>query len=240
MFLNAPLSAALDRIAERAADVRRAFTPGAIPAHDDVATPSPSSTFTLDPLSVVAPEGAYFVTAGSNGRAEYARDGGFAIRDGLLVDASGRALLGTREPGGRQEALRVDPVDSALGRIGGARVSSDGTFEYRRTTVDPRTGLRESQLAVVGRLVLARFPAGTRLHAGDGSHGVPPSGVSPEVGHPGEGSFAALLPMQRERSRVDLDESLARLKEAYVAFEAIQAAQTARGHLGKTAMDLLK
>jgi len=46
--------------------------------------------------------------------------------------------------------------------------------------------------------------------------------------------------MQRERSRVDLDQSLARLKEAYVAFEAMQAAQTARGRLGKTAMDLLK
>jgi hypothetical protein len=31
MFLNPAMSAALDRIAERAADVRRAFTPGALP-----------------------------------------------------------------------------------------------------------------------------------------------------------------------------------------------------------------
>jgi hypothetical protein len=38
MFLNAGLSAALDRVAERAADVRRAFTPGALPVRGDVAT----------------------------------------------------------------------------------------------------------------------------------------------------------------------------------------------------------
>ena len=46
--------------------------------------------------------------------------------------------------------------------------------------------------------------------------------------------------MQRERSRVDVDESLARLKDAYLAFEALQAAEAAKGRLGKTAMDLLK
>ncbi len=240
MFLNAPLSAALDRIAERAADVRRAFTPGASPMHDDVAAPSSSSSFTLDPLCVVAPEGAYFVTADSNGSTAYTRDGAFAIRDGRLVDAAGRRLLGTSEPGGRQRELRVDAVDAALGRVDGARVAADGTFEYRRTTVDPRSGMRESQRVVVGRLVLARFPAGTRLDASDGSHAAAPAGVSPEIGRPADGSFAPLLPMQRERSRVELDESLARLKEAYVAFEAIQAAQAARARLGKTAMDLLK
>ncbi len=46
--------------------------------------------------------------------------------------------------------------------------------------------------------------------------------------------------MHRERSRVDVDESLIRLKEAYLAFDALQAAEAARAHLGKTAMDLLK
>ena len=46
--------------------------------------------------------------------------------------------------------------------------------------------------------------------------------------------------MRRERSRVDIDESLMRLKEAYLAFDALQAAEAAKGHLGKTAMDLLK
>ena len=38
MFLSTSLSAALDRIAERAADVRRAYTPAAVPQEDDVAS----------------------------------------------------------------------------------------------------------------------------------------------------------------------------------------------------------
>jgi hypothetical protein len=46
--------------------------------------------------------------------------------------------------------------------------------------------------------------------------------------------------MHRTRSGVELDESLIRLKEAYLTFDALQAAETAKGHLGKTTMDLLK
>ncbi len=46
--------------------------------------------------------------------------------------------------------------------------------------------------------------------------------------------------MRRERSRVDLDASLARLKDAYVAFDALAAAETAKQRLGKTAMDVVK
>lgn len=239
MFLDAPLGAALDRIAERAADVRRAFVPGAVPEHDDVATPAASSAFTLDPLSVRAPEGTYFLTAGARGETRYSRDGAFAIRDGRLVDGSGSPVLGTL-PSGERGELRADAVDAALGRIAGASIRPDGTLAYRRTTTDPRTGERESRQIVVGRLLVARFPAGTRLDARDDDSGAAPAGVAADVGSPGEGRFARVVPMQRERSRVDLDESLARLKEAYVAFEAMQAAQTARGRLGKTAMDLLK
>lgn len=46
--------------------------------------------------------------------------------------------------------------------------------------------------------------------------------------------------MRRERSRINVDESLARLKDAYLAFDALQAAEAAKAHVGKTAMDLLK
>jgi flagellar basal body rod protein FlgG len=239
MFLNSSLALALDRISERAADVRRAYTPGAVPRYDDVATAAPSSAFTLDPLAVTAPDGAYFVSVDDSGRRVYTRNGSFAIRDGRLAGADGRPILGSA-PGGSLSELRVDPVDEALGRIGDAQIEPDGTFVYRRDTLDPRSGRHESLRVVVGRIALARFPAGTRLEADDAGHAAPPDGVSPEIGLAADGKFAALAPMQRERSRVDLDESLVRLKEAYLVFDALRAAEAAKHHLGKTAMDLLK
>jgi flagellar basal body rod protein FlgG len=239
MFLNSSLSLALDRIAERVADVRRAYTPGAVPVHDDVATASAAPTFALDPLAVVAPEGAYFVAAEQGGRV-YSRDGSFSLRDGALVDSGGRPICGVSSGDASLHELRVDRVDEALGRVSDPAIETDGTLVYRRATVDPRSGAREMQRVVVGRIALAHFPAGTRLESSDGSHLRPPNGTSAQFGLPSDGKFGALTPMQRERSRVDIDESLARLREAYLAFAALQAAEAAKGHLGKTAMDLLK
>jgi flagellar basal body rod protein FlgG len=240
MFLSSSLNAALDRIAERAADVRRAYTPGAVPQHDDVATPSPSSYFTFDPLAVVAPDGAYFVTSDDQGRRAYTRDGSFALRGGRLLDGEGRPIFGVRAPGGALTELGVDPVDEELGRVREAAIERDGSFVYRRETIDPRSGARESQRVVVGRVALARFPAGTRLETSDGIDCSPPAGIVPQLGLAGDASFAPLTPMHRERSRVDIDESLARLKDAYLTFDALQAAEAAKSHLRKTAMDLLK
>lgn len=240
MFLNPSLSSALDRIAERASDLRRAYTPGAVAQHDDVATPATATDFTLDPLSVTAPDGAYFVANDEQGGRTYTRDGSFALRGDRLVDGDGRPILGVRTPGGALVELAVDPVDEALGRIHDAAIERDGGFVYVRDVVDPRSGTREAQRVVVGRLALARFPAGTRLETSDGSHCVPPSGVLAQAGLAGDGGFGPLLPMHRERSRIDVNESLIRLKDAYLAFDALQAAEAAKGHLGKTAMDLLK
>jgi flagellar basal body rod protein FlgG len=237
VFLNPTIGAALDRIAERAADVRRAFLPGAVPAHDDVAA-APSSEFTLDPLSVAPPDGAYFITSDSRGRPAYTRDGSFALRDGRLVDAAGAPVCGLR--GGTLVELRADPVDVALGRVNDPRIEPDGSFVYQRSTLDPRSGTRESQRVLVGRLALARFPAASRLESSDGDRLSAPPGVPAQTGLAGDGNFARLAPMQRERSRVNLDESLVRLDDAYITFDALQAAEAAKGHLGKTAMDLLK
>ena len=117
MFLNPSLTGALDRIAERAADLRRAYAPGAIPQNDDVATPAAASDFTLNPLSVVAPDASFFIVADEQGSRFYTRDGTFALRDGALVDENGRPVLGVRRPGGAVAALRVDGIDAALGRI---------------------------------------------------------------------------------------------------------------------------
>lgn len=240
MFLNPSLSGALDRIAERAADVRRAYTPGAIPQYDDVAAPATSSDFTLDPLAVVAPDGAYFMTNDDRGRRAFTRDGLFALHGGRLVDAGGRPILGVRAPGAALTELRVDPVDDALGRAHGPAMEPDGTFVYHRDAFDPRSGMRESQRIVVGRVALARFPAATRLETTDGNYCVAPAGVNAQTGVANDGSFAPLTPMRRERSRIDIDESLVRLKEAYLTFDALAAAEAAKAHLGKAAMDLLK
>jgi flagellar basal body rod protein FlgG len=240
VFLNPTMSAALDRIAERAGDVRRAFTPAAVPQRDDVATSAPSSGFTLDPLSVAAPDGTYFIVSDSRGHMAYTRDGAFALRDGRLVAPDGASVFGVRAPGAELSELDVEPVDAALGRVGEPHIESDGRLVYRRNTLDPRSGARNVQRVVIGRIALARFPAGTRLDQNDPNHSLAPRGQTPEVGLPGDDGFAQLATMQRERSRVNLDESLARLDDAYLAFDALAAAEAAKGHLGKTVMDLLK
>jgi hypothetical protein len=237
MFLNAPLAAALDRIAERAADVRRAFEPGGAPLRDDVAAVHPSEP-ALDPLSVAVPADAYLMLEGARGRT-YTRDGSLALRDGRLVDVSGRCVLGTAARGGPLVALSIDPIDAALGRASDPRVEADGTVAYDRWSIDPRNGAREAQRVVAGRLALARFPAGTRLEPSRDGAAAPP-GVVPHVGAPGDGSFAALETMRRTGAGIDVDAGLARLKDAYVAFDALQAAEAAKGRFGKTALDLLK
>ena len=234
------MSAALERIAERAADVRRAFLPGSVPDHHDVATAGGGSTFTLDPLSAAAPEGAYFISVDLRGRTGYSRDGTFHITGGKLVNAGGRAIMGRTTSGAALSELHVDPVDVALGRAAGARIEPDGSVVYRRSALDPRTGTPAARDVVVGRIALARFPAATQLDAADGERFFAPKGVSPHVGLAGDATFGALAPMRRERSRVDLDASLARLKDAYVAFDALAAAETAKQRLGKTAMDVVK
>jgi flagellar basal body rod protein FlgG len=240
MFLNAGMSAALDRIAERASDVRRAFTPGALPVNGDVATGAARARFTLDPMSMQAPDGGYFVVAGDDGARAYTRDGSFRFSNGRLETEDGRPVLGRRQPDGPLESLTVDPVDAALGRVGAARVDDDGGVRYARSMVDPRTGKRTNVDVSIGRVAVARFPASTALESKDGRTFAPPQNVVPHVGVPLDGTFAALTPHRREESRVDIDRSLERLKDAYVAFDALAAAEAARGRFGKTVMDVVK
>lgn len=240
MMINAATQDALDRIAQRAADVQRAFTPGALPAFGDVATDAGSSRAALDPLSVAAPAQAYFLTTDARGRTVYTRDGCFALRDGTLTGADGRAILGFTSDQGAASALHVDPVDEALGRVDGLHVEGDGTLAYERVTIDPRTGARERERVAVGRIALARFPAAAQLGSVDANHVIPPPGTLPYVGRAGDGNFPGIAPMRREESRIDLDRSLDRLEEAYVAFDALEAAHKAQASLSKSAMDLLK
>jgi flagellar hook protein FlgE len=235
MIVNAATDRALELIEARAADARKAFTPGAIPHFGDTETASPASREQFDPLSVSAPGNDYFVTTDERGRLSYSRNGAFELREGTLCTGDGRPVRGFVD-GGATKELRVDRVDLALGRVANLRVESDGVVSYDRTSIEPRSATRHVQRIVVGRLALARFPAASRAVPAEGG-GVRVPGVDPHVGCAGDGNFGAIAPMRRESSRIDLDASLDKLHDAYVAFDALTAAHRAEA---KTVMDLLK
>lgn len=239
MFVDPSTDRALERIAARAADVRHAFTPGAMPVHDDVAI-VPGAQPSLDALNVAPPADAFFITTDERGHTAYTRDGGCTLRDGTLVGANGRPMLGFRSPRGGPVELLIDPIDLALGRVRHPRIDAQGTFSYDRVAIDPRSGVDETQRVDVGRLALARFPVATKLAQSDASHVLAPPGVLPHLGRARDGTFGALAPMARATSGIDLDRSLERLQDAYLAFDALQAAHKAQGRVGKTTMDLVK
>lgn len=239
MMISDAASRALDVIAARERDVMQAYAPGAFPERGDVVKPA-QANFNLDPLSVSAPPDAYFVARGESGATLFTRDGGFSISNGVLVDDSGRPVLGYIDENTPLEPLLVDAVDAALGYAGGAQIEPDGTLSYERTVVDPRTGARDAERVAIGRLALARFAAGTKLQQVDPQHAAAPPGILPHMGRAGEQGFANVTPFSRESSRVDLDLGLQRLQEAYSALDAIRAANVAHGSVEKTTMDLLK
>ena len=240
MFVNTATERSLDLISQRAADVYKAFTPGALPERSDVETNAPQSRAALDPLSVSAPGDDYFMTFDERGRTTYTRDGQMRLANGTVAGGNGRPMLGYIGNASTAAELKIDPVDEALGRVRNLRIETDGTVAYDRRTVDPRSGLMQAQRVSLGRLALARFPAATKLtNTADGTV-MPPPGIVPHLGRAGDGNFGMLAPMRRDESRIDLNRSLERLHDAYVAFDALQAVHKAQGQTGKVAMDLLK
>lgn len=236
MHVSPAVTAAMQRIEERAADVRRAFTPGAQPSFDDVDR-SETSYPTLDPLSVAPPANGYFVTRGENGSLRYTRNGSFTIRDGILCSGEGRPVLGYARSG--LSELFVDRVDLALGRAGDARIDERGNLVYDRAVVDPRSGARETRSVIAGRVALARFPAGTRL-SDEGGDLEAPQGVAPRYGAAGDGDFALFATMRRQSSGVDIDRSIERLRTAYRELDAMQGAYRTQYAVDKIAMDIVK
>ena len=239
-MIDPAIAASFARIAARERDVMGAYRPGFIPESSDVASRSnvqPSA----DPLGVVAPEGTYFVTPGADGVARFSRDGGFVLEGGELRAPGGAPVLGIAFGRGSTLApLRVDPYDAALGHASGARIDADGTFSYARTSVDPRTGERRAERVAVGRIALARFPAGSEPERVDGAHVRAPHGVVPHVGLPADGTFTALATHARDLGRVDIIASIEKMNDAYRSLEALRSAERARGSLEKQSMDLLK
>jgi flagellar basal body rod protein FlgG len=233
---------AYERVLSRAQDLRDAFRAGSVPLNADVRT-APQVVPSSDPLSVVPPPGAWLVTRGADGVRAYARDGAFSLADGVLRTADGAEVLGY--PGGDPRGavpvpLRVAETDRALGRAGGARVEDDGTVAYERVAIDPRTGTRGAERVVLGRIALARFPAGTQPQRVDAGRVAAPSGVIPHLGAPADGTFPAVAAASRDAGSIDIAAGVARLDEAYRAFEALGAAVKSRASVQKTAVDLVK
>jgi flagellar basal body rod protein FlgG len=239
-MIDAMMSDALNRIAMRAQDVQHAYQGGFEPQARDVVASSPQVEPSMDGLSVVAPDGGYFVTADAAGAPLYTRAGGFSLNDGVLRMQDGSPILGFSKQGGSLEQLRLDRVDRALGRVSDARIEADGSVCYTRASIDPRTGSRHSERVSIGRIALARFPLGTAPIRMDSMHVQAPRGVVPHVGSPGDGAFPALLTHARDAGRLDMLGGLARLQEAYLSFEALQAARNANDGVAKTTMGLLK
>lgn len=239
MHVNAATATALERIAMRGADVVNAFTPGAAPSFDDTSA-AQAAHASVDPLTAAPPEGAYFVTTDARDRTTYTKDGACALRDGVLCGANGQPMLGYASAGAALAPLRIDSVDDALGRVAHARIDAQGRLLYDRSAIDPRSGARIHETVCAGTLALARFPAGTRAQSVDASHVTLPNDIVPHYGRANDGTFGAVTPMQRAGSSIDLNTSIARLADAYLAFDALQAASKASGKAGKTAMDLVK
>jgi hypothetical protein len=240
MTVDPGAARALEHLSARAADVQRAFTPGAQPAFDDVLAQTNVARADVNPLAAAPPEGTYFVTRDALDRTLYTRDGGFVLREGAIANADGCAVLGRAAPGGPLVPLRIDAVDAALGRVRNLHVEADGSIVYERAALDPRSGRAETERVTVGRVALARFPAGSRPVAASVNHVAAPPGVVPFAGLPGDGTFAPVQPMHRAQSSIDIDRSLLALDDAYLQLDAIVATQRSQYASAKTAMDLLK
>lgn len=186
------------------------------------------------------PAGIYFVTLDGRGGRAFVRPAALHFTGGQLSDGSGRAILGYTSPGSPLLPLRAHSVDAAVGWTGDAHIGSDGVVWYDRSSIDPVTGDRRAQRVTIGRIAVARFPAGTKLAALDGSVVSAPPGVTPHLGVPGNDSFAPLGSATVNAFDRDLDDGLQRLQEAYLSLDALRAAGAAEGSVQKTAMDLLK
>jgi len=235
---------ALDEINARVRDLSGAYTPGFVPSlTEDRIRGAARTTAASDPLTVAPPEGTYLSGIDSRGRRFFSRDGRLQLGNGDLQFRDGAHVLGFASDGNGGTAvtpLRIDAVDAKLGRVDDARIAEDGTLSYARTIVDPRTGAQKKERVSVGVVALARFPAGTEPARGDGARVSAPHGVSPTIGHPGQDGFGQVQPEHVDQGEVDLHRGLAALRDAYLAFNAIQGAKSAHGKTDKIAMDLVK
>ena len=100
-------------------------------------------------------------------------------------------------------------------------------YSAQQSTRD--SGLTQAQRVVAGRIALAHFPAGNPCFD---SRRKPLRAAGGRIGparHRGRRGFPPLETMHRARSGVDLDESLVRLKEAYLPSTHFRRPRRRRG-----------
>ncbi|MGH7329678.1 MAG: hypothetical protein ACREJX_15130 [Polyangiaceae bacterium] len=239
-MLNAGIAHAIESMERRGEDLSMVFTEGAQPNYSDVLRTERVEQ-SADPLSIVLPRDA-FLLAGDPNHPTYTRDGALQIRDGMLAGSDGTPVLGLRggDRSGIPQPLRIDGHDALLGRVHDLRIEPDGVFGYARTIVDTKTMESSVERIVVGRIALARFPAGTRLESIDATHARPPSQLVPFVGTPNDGSFASLYVGRRAAGGLDTDAAVVRLQDAYLAMRALSAEERSRNAMIHGALDLVK
>jgi len=238
--LDAGVARAIEAVEKRGDDLRMVYTGGALPNFQDAIRPE-RAEITGDPLSLVLPEDAFLV-AGDPNRPTFTRDGALAVRDGVLVSSDGTPVLGfvDGDGSGIPKPLSIEKNDALLGRARDLRIEPDGVFGYARDVIDAATLETNVERVVVGRVALARFPAGTRLEKVDASHAKPPASVIPFVGTPNDGSFASVEVQRRAVGRLDSDAAIARLQEAYLTMRALGAEERTRNAFARGAFDLVK
>jgi hypothetical protein len=238
--MNLGIANAIENVDRRAEDLRMVFIGGAQPNFSDALRPE-RAELTNDPLSVALPSDAYFV-AGDGARPAYTRDGALAVRDGVLESSDGTPVLGFVEgdASGVPRVLEIEKNDVLLGRAQDIRVEPDGVFGYARSVFDPKTGQSSVERVVVGRVALARFPAGTRLERINATHVHAPTSTIPFVGSPNDGSFLPIETQRRALGRLDADVAVSRLQDAYLAMRALGTIERSQNAFARGAFDLLK
>lgn len=243
-MINPGPARALAELASRAQEMLHAYEPGYETADDQIRSATLArSEPALDPMSVSAPEGAYFVGTDRSGKTFFSRDGSFRVDGPNVGWSDGSAALGYpagSPSGSAPQKLRIDPVDAALARVGDPHVEADGSVVYTRTAVDPKNGKQHKERVVAGVLALARFPAGSAVTPISASRAVSPGGVTPALGTPGGKTFGALAPKSRDLGSVDFEAGLNQLREAFLALDAMSATARVDDRDAHVAMDLIK
>jgi prepilin-type processing-associated H-X9-DG protein len=243
-MINPGPARALAELASRATEMLHAYEPGYETSDDQIRSATLArSEPALDAMSVAGPESAYFVGRDAAGKTFYSRDGSFRLDGANVTWADGSAVLGYAPGaplGAPLQALRVDPVDAALGRVGDPHVEADGSVVYTRTAVDPQTGKKNDERVVAGRIALARFPAGSALPAVAANRVAQPAGVAPSLGAPGVAGFGNVTPKARDLGSVDFESGLNQLREAFLALDAMSASDRVDDRDAHVAMDLIK
>ena len=228
-MIDAATADALSRVASRARDLLQGYRGGFEPVAGDATIRGTAAAPSLDPLSVVAPQGTFFVTRTPDGTPLLTRDGAFGFVDGELRASDGSIALGTSDATKTlTAAAHRSPRRCPRPCLRTAHRSRWQRL-LLRSAVDPRNGERRDERVCIGRLTLARLPAGTLPERVDATHVRAPRGVLPLVGRPADGTFA---PLDIARSRFGAPQPgrrLQRLQEAYLSLEALLSAHHARG-----------